>query len=277
MTTKNHPSHRSARGPVPVSVEAKLSFVEPGRSSPPPCKAPGISYQGTMKTSVRMLKPQEVSNCYMVLLSVSPGASVGRLRVSSFFEPWLLRLSAAKSWVLAEGFWRGPLIRMFPLSFQSIISNQMRPWRLRVSKGSVGSLAEHDLAICSLGDQEDVFNLYWKAERCVTLTTEGQTSCTVVRYGQKLPCIGRRCFAGKLQYNATVQRIRGFFKWYALYKFTFYLLTYLKSRILEQTKWRQRKSFTKKLRPTNTTIFPTFPKTSTNFLQPDNFKGVSIL
>jgi len=45
--------------PVPVSEEAKLSFVEPGRRwahSQSPSKAPGISYQGTMKTSVRMLK-----------------------------------------------------------------------------------------------------------------------------------------------------------------------------------------------------------------------------
>jgi len=45
--------------PVPVSVGAKLSFVEPGRRwahSPSPSKAPGISYQGTKKTSVRMLK-----------------------------------------------------------------------------------------------------------------------------------------------------------------------------------------------------------------------------
>jgi len=139
----------------PVSVEAKLSFVKPGRRwahSPSPSKAPGISYQGTMKT-------QEVSNCYMMLLSVSAlyaspgsghlemshqvtavflcdrypqyqhqsqcairhcgrqrlklpvlrgpmgqhslflvsfGASVGYLRVSSFFEPLLVRLSAAK-------------------------------------------------------------------------------------------------------------------------------------------------------------------------------------
>jgi len=42
-----------------VSVEVKLSFVEPGRRwarSPSPSKAPGISYQGTMKTSMRMLK-----------------------------------------------------------------------------------------------------------------------------------------------------------------------------------------------------------------------------
>jgi len=42
-----------------VSVEAKLSCVEPGHRwahSPSPSKAPGISYQGTMKTSVRMLK-----------------------------------------------------------------------------------------------------------------------------------------------------------------------------------------------------------------------------
>jgi len=41
-----------------LSVEAEVAFVEPGRRwahSPSPSKAPGISYQGTMKTSVRML------------------------------------------------------------------------------------------------------------------------------------------------------------------------------------------------------------------------------
>jgi len=45
--------------PVPVSVEAKLSFVERGRRwahSLFPSKALGIPYQDTMKTSVRMLK-----------------------------------------------------------------------------------------------------------------------------------------------------------------------------------------------------------------------------
>jgi len=43
----------------PVSVEVKLSFVEPGHRwahSPSHSKAPDISYQGTMKTSVRMFK-----------------------------------------------------------------------------------------------------------------------------------------------------------------------------------------------------------------------------
>jgi len=43
---------------LPVLVEVKLSFVEPGyrwAHNPSPSKAPGISYQGTMKTSVRML------------------------------------------------------------------------------------------------------------------------------------------------------------------------------------------------------------------------------
>jgi len=43
----------------PVSVGVKLSFVEPGcrwAHSPSLSKAPGISYQGTMKTSVRMLE-----------------------------------------------------------------------------------------------------------------------------------------------------------------------------------------------------------------------------
>jgi len=41
---------------VVVSVEAKLSFVEPGRRwahSPSPSRGPGIPYQGTTKTSVR--------------------------------------------------------------------------------------------------------------------------------------------------------------------------------------------------------------------------------
>jgi len=67
-----------------------MSFVKPGRRwahSPSPSKAPGISYQGTMKTSVIMLKTSGVSNCCIVLLSVSSGASVGCLRVSFFFEP----------------------------------------------------------------------------------------------------------------------------------------------------------------------------------------------
>jgi len=42
-----------------VLVEAKLSFVEPGRRwahSPSSSGAPGVPYQATMKTSVRMLR-----------------------------------------------------------------------------------------------------------------------------------------------------------------------------------------------------------------------------
>jgi len=44
---------------VVVSVETKMSFVEPGHRwahSPSSSGAPGIPYQGTMKTSVRMLR-----------------------------------------------------------------------------------------------------------------------------------------------------------------------------------------------------------------------------
>jgi len=47
---------------VVVSVEAKLIFVEPGRRwahSPSSSKAPGVPYQGNMKTSVGMLKTSE--------------------------------------------------------------------------------------------------------------------------------------------------------------------------------------------------------------------------
>jgi len=62
----------------------------------------------------------------MVLLSVSSGTSVGRLRASFFFEPWLVRLSAAKSWVLVEEFPRGAPLPKVP----SFTTYQMRPRRL---------------------------------------------------------------------------------------------------------------------------------------------------
>jgi len=65
------------------------------------------------------------------LFLVSSGASAWHLRVSVFFEPWLVCLSAANSWVLAKGSHKKPVFRMFPLSLQSIISNQMRPGRLK--------------------------------------------------------------------------------------------------------------------------------------------------
>jgi len=45
-----------------------LIFVEPGlrwAHSPSSTRAPGIPYQGTMKTSMRMLKTSGVFNCYM--------------------------------------------------------------------------------------------------------------------------------------------------------------------------------------------------------------------
>jgi len=93
---------------VPVSVEVKLSFVEPGRRwahSPTPSKVTGISYQGTMKTSVRMLKPQVVSNCFLFPLQ--------------------------RAEFLWKGSHEGSLFQMFPLSLQSIISNQMRAHSLR--------------------------------------------------------------------------------------------------------------------------------------------------
>jgi len=57
--------------PVPVSVGAKLYFVDPGRRwahSPFPSKAPGISYQGTMKTSGwigSILSPGTHTGCYI--------------------------------------------------------------------------------------------------------------------------------------------------------------------------------------------------------------------
>jgi len=53
---------------------------------------------------------------------------------------WGFLLSLSHDWFtcqlqraefLRKGSHKGPLFRMFPLSLQSIISNQMRPWRLR--------------------------------------------------------------------------------------------------------------------------------------------------
>jgi len=68
----------------------------------------------------------------MVFPSVSSGASVGRQRVSSFFlnYDWFV-CQLQRSEFLRKGSHEGPLFRMFPLSLQSIISNQMRPRRLR--------------------------------------------------------------------------------------------------------------------------------------------------
>jgi len=67
------------------------------------------------------------------LFLVSSGASVGYLRVSSFFEPWLVRLSAAKSWVLAEAsstlFKVHLLINKWPTDVTTE-SNRIDVWRL---------------------------------------------------------------------------------------------------------------------------------------------------
>jgi len=95
---------------VPVSVEANLSFVEPGRRW-----------------------TQDISKCYMVLLFVSSGASVGHLRVSFFLNHDWFACQLQRAEYSRKGSHKGPLFWMFPLSLQSIISNQMRPRRLRVT------------------------------------------------------------------------------------------------------------------------------------------------
>jgi len=69
----------------------------------------------------------------MVLFSVSSDAFVGRLRVSfSLNHDWFAcQLQIAE--LLRKGSREGPLFQMFPLSLQYIISNQMRPRRLRAA------------------------------------------------------------------------------------------------------------------------------------------------
>jgi len=75
----------------------KLSFVEPGHRwahSPSPSKAPGISYQGTMKTSVRMLETSEllygVSVCFCLVCFTWLWASWGVPPGDSGLFVWLL-------------------------------------------------------------------------------------------------------------------------------------------------------------------------------------------
>jgi len=96
-------NHLSVEWGVPVLVGAKLSFVQPGHRcaySPSPSKAPVLYYENLREDVKNLRRSLTVIWCFFV----SSGASVGRLRVSSFFEPWLVRLSAAKSWVFAKGF-----------------------------------------------------------------------------------------------------------------------------------------------------------------------------
>jgi len=111
--------------PVSVSVEAKLSSVEPGRRwvhSPSPVKP-------LVFLTMVLRKPQEVSNCYMVLFSVSSDASIGAWGFLLYHDRFACQLQRAE--FLGKGSHEVPLFRMFPLSLQSIISNQMRPRRLR--------------------------------------------------------------------------------------------------------------------------------------------------
>jgi len=67
-------------------VGTKLSFVESGRRwahSPSPSKAPGISYQGTMKTSVRMSQTSvslTVIWCFFLFLLSTLHLALGILR-----------------------------------------------------------------------------------------------------------------------------------------------------------------------------------------------------
>jgi len=174
---------------------AKLSFIEPGcrwAYSASPSKAPGISYQGTMKDceDVKNLRRSltviwcfclfllstlqlalgilrcptrwQQSFCVTATLSIniSPSAWFATVGASSsrsyvglwgsirfFLFPlallsgiWGFLLSLNHDWFAcqlqrAEFLWKGshkgPLFWMFPLSLQSIISNQMRPQRLR--------------------------------------------------------------------------------------------------------------------------------------------------
>jgi len=67
----------------------------------------------------------------MVLLSVSSGASVGRLRVSSFLNHDWFACQLQRVEFLRKGSHERSLFWMFLLSLQSIIGHQMRPRRLR--------------------------------------------------------------------------------------------------------------------------------------------------
>jgi len=71
-------------------VSAKLFFIESGRRwthSPSPSKAHGISYQGTMKTSVRMLK---TSGLWLLYGASSCFLSCFRWAPRGFFFLWTM-------------------------------------------------------------------------------------------------------------------------------------------------------------------------------------------
>jgi len=66
-----------------------------------------------------------------LLFPVFSGASVGRLKVSSFLNHDWFTCQLQRVEFLQKGSHEEPLFRMFPLSLQSIISNQVRPRRLK--------------------------------------------------------------------------------------------------------------------------------------------------
>jgi len=117
-------------------MEAKLSFVEPGRRwtrSLSPSKAPGICYQGLFWISCR----KDVKNlrryltviwCFFLFPRALPLGAWGFL-LSLNHDWFACQLQRAE--FLRKGSNEGSLFRMFPLLLQSIISNQMRPRRLR--------------------------------------------------------------------------------------------------------------------------------------------------
>jgi len=116
-------------------VEAKLSFVETGSRwahSPSPSKAPGISYQGTMKKLCEDVKNSRRSLtviwCFFQFPRALPLGARGFLL--SLNHDWFF-CQLQKAEFLRKGSHEGPLFQMFSLSLWSIISNQMRPPRLR--------------------------------------------------------------------------------------------------------------------------------------------------
>jgi len=70
--------------------------------------------------------------------------------------------------------------------------NRLSP---QLSRGAVKSLAKQDLAICTLGDQDDGSNVYWEDGREMHRPDnrgpdELERCQPVARCGQKLLCIG---------------------------------------------------------------------------------------
>jgi len=95
----------------------------------------------SLQSTLTIGRKESSGCCWLQMLSPCSYFGKGNLRCSSFgggtrgflhsLNHDLFACQLQRAELLRKGSHEGPLFRMFPLSLQSIISNQMRPQRLR--------------------------------------------------------------------------------------------------------------------------------------------------